>query len=164
GNNTLWQTDGTAAGTVELAVSNAIASAPGLNPNALIHTFTIASTFPASDLNGNGISDMLWRSASGADEVWLMSGGSKVGHLALPTVSTDWSIQAISDFDGDGKSDVLWRRTSDGQTVMWEMDGGQKKLDVNLNAIPIAWSIQGTGDLNGDGMSDILWRRASDGQ
>src|SRR5207237_159559 len=120
-------------------------------------TIVTANNVPA-DLNGDGHSDLIWRSTGGTTVAWLMNGGQKLADVNLNAIPTNWNIQGIGDFNGDGNSDIVWRDSLSGTTVLWEMNGGQKLLDVNLNAIPLDWHIQGIGDFDGDGHSDLVWR------
>ena len=52
GNSSLWETNGTAAGTQELAVSGAATGATGFLPNDFI-VFNGEVFFAATDANGN---------------------------------------------------------------------------------------------------------------
>jgi VCBS repeat protein len=125
------------------------------------------------DFNDNGVSDILWRSASGGLVAWDMNrigaiGGSGFvtygGVVTAPDAS--YSIAAISDFSGDGKADVLWRNTA-GSLIEWLMSGSviTQSSFVTAGGVPVnpdpSWSFLGAGDFNGDGMSDMLWRNAS---
>jgi FG-GAP-like repeat len=125
------------------------------------------------DFNDNGVSDILWRNASGALAVWDMNKSGAIGSGGFVTsggviVAPDasYSVAAISDFSGDGKADVLWRNTS-GSLIEWLMNGTviAQSSYVTASGVPVnpdpSWSFLGAGDFNGDGMSDMLWRNAS---
>ena len=116
-----------------------------------------------NDFNGDGRSDVLWRSDSGQMTNWL---GQINGGLADNTanaangVPTSWQIAGTGDFNGDGKDDILWRN-DDGQLTNWlgNANGGYSSNAANAyTAIPTSWHVAGTGDFNGDGRDDILWR------
>ena len=111
----------------------------------------------AHDFNGDGKSDVLWRSSGNNVAVWLMSGNSILQSAGLTTVPGAWSIVGQRDFDGDGKADILWRDSA-GNLAMWFMNGATVASFASLGNIPTTWSIVGTGDFNGDGDGDILWR------
>ena len=124
------------------------------------------------DFNGDGKSDILWRSANGTLVDWTMNGSQITGSQNLTLqggqVSPDasWSVAGIGDFNGDGKSDILWRNTN-GMLIEWRMNGSQisSSQEVTLGGSAVgpdsSWSIVGVGDFNGDGKSDILWRNTN---
>ncbi len=125
-----------------------------------------------SDFNGNGTSDVLWRSSNGALIDWSMSGSAisgsgcvtYQGNQIAPDAS--WSIASTSDFDGNGSTDVLWRQNS-GALALWSMNGSTVTSSHavisqgNAVAPDASWSVAGTGDFGGDGKADILWRQSS---
>lgn len=125
------------------------------------------------DLNDNGVSDILWRSASGGLVAWDMNRNGAIGGSGFVTYGgvvtapdASYSVAAISDFSGDGKADVLWRNTA-GSLIEWLMNGSviTQSSYVTAGGTPVnpdpSWSFLGAGDFNGDGMSDMLWRNAS---
>jgi ELWxxDGT repeat protein len=154
----LFRSDGTAAGTIELATNVDTFNRIGFAPSPL-----------PGDFNNDGVSDVLWRNVNGTLAGWSVSEGrissSEVltfdGAVARPDAS--WSVAGISDFNGDGAADVLWRNV-DGTLVDWTMNGSTIASGGVLNAggaaiMPDAsWSVAGVGDFDGDSRSDILWR------
>ncbi len=109
------------------------------------------------DFNGDGKSDILWRSNGNNIALWLMNSNSVLQSAGLATVPATWSIVGQRDFDGDGKADILWRDTS-GNVAMWFMNGTAIASSAGVGNVPTNWSVVGTGDFNGDGYGDILWR------
>lgn len=112
------------------------------------------------DVNGDGRSDILWRSnRKGWNFLWAMEG-------LVPTISpinvvpeAAWRMATLSDFDGDGKTDIFWRNELTGENVIYLMDGSGIKTKAPMNfATPGVWELKGSGDFNGDGKGDILWR------
>ena len=113
-----------------------------------------------ADFNGDGKSDILWQSTSGARIIWLMNGTTFVRSVSLGTVATSWNIVGSGDFNGDGKPDILWQNTSGGRSI-WLMNGTTFVRSVSLGTVATSWNIAGSGDFNGDGKSDILWQSTS---
>jgi hypothetical protein len=127
-----------------------------------------------ADFDGDGQSDILWRTDSGAMDVWEMNGAQikaadylRIGQSAVGAPGADWQVLGTADFDGDGKADLLWR-TDSGDLAIWEMNGTQIKaadyLRIGQSAVwaPGAdWHIVGTTDFDGDGKADLLWRTDS---
>ena len=126
------------------------------------------------DLDGDGHSDILWRSVGpgpfeGALFVWLMNGAAIAGAAPLATIGTDWVIQGVADFNGDGKADILWRNVNPsasdaGKLYLWMMDGPQVVgQGYTGQQADLGWQVQAVGDLDDDGNADIVWRRTGAG-
>jgi ELWxxDGT repeat protein len=150
----LFRSDGTQAGTIELA-ANVQASTP----------FGVTA-LPHGDFNGDSFSDILWQNSNGQAASWELNGTSLIaGGSAVvgPNPGPSWKAVGTGDFNADSHSDILWQNAS-GQAAIWEMNGtsqiaGGSAL-VGPNPGP-SWKSVGTGDLNADGHSDILWQNAS---
>ena len=116
----------------------------------------------ASDFNGDGKSDLVWRNVStGADAIWL-SGNSATKQSVATIADPNWKIAGAGDFNGDGKSDLLWRNGSTGDDSIWLSGNNATKQSITAIA-DTNWKIAGLGDFNGDGKDDILWRNTSTG-
>lgn len=119
------------------------------------------------DFNSDGLTDTLWRTASGElfSSVTFADGAFffqwSLGFVTkLPTT---WYIAATGDFDGDGEDDILWRNET-GALSEWLGVGNGYSFTWNAAAaqqLPPDWFVAGTGDFNRDGQTDILWRNAS---
>ena len=128
----------------------------------------------AGDFNGDGMSDMLWRNASGEIAEWQMNGTVIAGSGDLNAgggavfLGAAWSVAGIGDFNGDGKSDIIWRNAS-GEVAEWQMNGSTimaaaTSMRAGLRSAPAAnWSVAGVGDFNADGNADLLWRDSARG-
>jgi hypothetical protein len=107
-----------------------------------------------NDVNGDGKSDLVWRSRNNTQfAYWFMNGTQLTGSLGFPTPS-DYRLVATGDFNGDGKMDILW---TDG-TGMWVWVGnGSTFTSTYMRPYPKGWTVVGAGDLNGDGKTDLIW-------
>jgi hypothetical protein len=126
---------------------------------ALDKNFTIAvsDVFERihADFNGDGKSDVLWRSDSGAIAAWN-SGTPAGGHvIADPGVPASWHVAGLGDFDGNGKADILWQN-DDGAAAVWD-NGTPGHLIADASAVA-GWHVAGAGDFDGNRHDDILWR------
>jgi len=115
------------------------------------------------DLNGDGISDLIWFNATtGQSVAWLMNGTSVSTSASLPS-EANWKIAAAVDFNGDGMTDLLWHNASNGQLIEWLMNGTSITSSTLLLDDPL-WKVSEAADLNGDGMSDLILYNASTAQ
>jgi Cellulase (glycosyl hydrolase family 5)/FG-GAP-like repeat len=125
------------------------------------HLAALRSMHGTHDLNGDAVSDVLWRNVnSGGVATWLMNGATIMSALGVGSVPSSWQIVGQRDFNGDGMSDILWRSSSGG-VALWFMSSGTVLSAVGVGSLPNAWGVVGTGDFNGDGISDILWHDTS---
>jgi FG-GAP-like repeat len=122
------------------------------------------------DFDGDGKSDVLWRSAAGEVAIWEMNGSSlatsgdvTVGGTA-PRPGPTWSIAGVGDFNADGSADILWRDGASNSLVVWLMNGtniiGSGAVNVGGAAVSPdqGWRVVEIGDFNLDARADILWR------
>jgi hypothetical protein len=79
-----------------------------------------------NDFNGDGLSDVLWRSDAGGVGDWIgQSNGGFVGNSNFAAnLTADWRIAATGDFNGDGRVDVLLRNTTNGLVGEWTASDG----------------------------------------
>jgi hypothetical protein len=117
------------------------------------------------DFNGDGITDLLLKSADGTYTDWLgQTDGSFTDNSTNFDLNpgTDWHVVATGNFNGDGFDDVLWRSDSGTADDLLGATNGSFVGNPNFVLNPGAdWHIVGTGDFNGDGLSDILWQSDS---
>lgn len=108
-----------------------------------------------SDIDGNGIADLLFHNeVNGAVVAWM--DGEDANSTSLGNVDSTWNMIGTGDFNGDGKADILWQK-NEGNMVIWNDGNDQKVVDAGF-APSIEWQIVGIGDFSGDGNADILWR------
>ena len=97
-----------------------------------------------NDFNGDGRSDILWRSDGGSLSDWLStSTGGFVGNdaNAFSQVPTSWKVVGTGDFNGDDKVDILWRNDT-GALSDWlgKANGGFTANDaIAFSQVPTSW-------------------------
>jgi len=115
------------------------------------------------DFNGDGRSDVLWRSDDGVLRDWLgQPNGGFVGNTANLNDNTGaiWQVAATGDFNGDGRDDIFWQSNA-GAVTGWlgDADGGFTDNSTHFWVeTGTGWHVAGSGDFNGDGRDDILWQ------
>jgi uncharacterized delta-60 repeat protein len=124
--------------------------------------------FFATDMDGDGHSDILYRNVSDGRVYRLLMNGMAITSNAQAYVEPDlnWRIVGDGDFNGDGIADLLWRNDSDGRIyVMLFTAAGMPGPGAVIHTEPnIAWKIVATPDLDGDHKSDIVWWNSNTGQ
>jgi hypothetical protein len=107
----------------------------------------------SSDFNGDGRSDLIFRSDTGTLNFFY---GTSSGGFTAGLVLGAGSILGIGDFNGDGREDLL----SSGPFVTLQTISAGFQPDYEGARTPLSsdWSIAGTGDFNGDGRTDFLLR------
>jgi M6 family metalloprotease-like protein len=158
-----------ASATTDLLWSN---SSTGQTSMSLMNGLTAKSTTTlltdvtkavtqTGDLDGDGKTDLIWRTTSGTTSAWLMNGATATSAKDLLS-DPSWSSQFLADFDGDGKQDIVWRNSATGMTTIWLMNGVTMKSYAIIYVDP-AWRITHVGDFNGDGKADLVWYNATTG-
>ncbi len=124
------------------------------------------------DFDGDRQNDLVvWNSASGAVEFWLLSGTTRVGAPVpitnAPVLDPSWKPSATADFNADGWPDLVWRNVVSQQIVIWTMHGIARLASLTPSpsqAIDANWEIVGALDVDLDGASDLLWYNATSGR
>jgi hypothetical protein len=166
-NLTINSSSGTAVVHLGTAPGGTITAAAAAGGGVQLVIGAANSHHAVYDFNGDGRSDILWRSATtGMITDWL---GTTTGAFtdnytnAVANVPLGWHVAGVGDFNGDGRSDILWRDNS-GTVSDWLATGNGGFTDNFVNAgasVPTNWTVAATGDFNGDGRDDILWRDGS---
>jgi hypothetical protein len=158
----IWRTGSVATGTHKINLLRANGSTLEDKPLSGLAGFTVAAS---GDYNGDGKTDLIWRSSTGVHSIWLMN-GTAPSSTAIVTIPAGWQVFGLSgnhDANGDGKDDVLLQQSSDGQIALWRMNGtrvGSGALLPKAAGVVLV----GSGDFDGDGRGDIILRNSSTGQ
>lgn len=125
------------------------------------------------DLDGDGISDVIWRGIARFSQpyplppiikntalTWMMTAGSTVPRSTSTVSSSTDIVQAVGNFDGDSlhRADLLHRTNNVNMSVT--LGGGGS---ITLPTVSVDWVVKGVGDFNGDQTSDILWYNNNSG-
>jgi ELWxxDGT repeat protein len=168
----LWETDGTAGGTVEVGglgnagIKDSSNVAGGLHFVDASPDFTYykgKALFYGYDSNGLA---KLWvtdGTAGGTQELVTPSLSLGSPNVVLGPNFTALGTPLHTDFNDDFDSDVLWRNGSSGA---WAWSDIHNNLAWNPlgSSSSTAWKVVGTGDLSGDGYSDAVWRNDTTGE
>ena len=159
----LWRND---SGAVSVWLGSSGGRFTNNDANASNYAPTSWHVVGTGDFNGDGRSDILWRSDTGALSDWLgteAGGFVKNDSVASAYAPTSWQVAGTGDFNGDGRADILWRNTN-GTITDWlaNANGSFTANDgVASYSVATSWKVAAVGDFNGDGLSDLLWRNDS---
>jgi serralysin len=120
--------------------------------NACTFTSTDIGTAPAqwrikalADLDGNGITDIVWMDTSNNVGAWFMTDKSDaptfVSSTVYGSVPPQWSIAQTGDMNGDGTADLLWTDTS-GNVGAWFMQGKAISAVASYGNVGTSWAVQ----------------------
>jgi formylglycine-generating enzyme required for sulfatase activity len=124
----------------------------------------LVATDERFDSNGDGKTDLIWRSAAaGVNVLWRMNGSSLISARGFGG-DGNWRIVGTGDFDGDGNSDVLWRHGPSGSVFMWLLDASGNSHSQAFIGGGTSRDVTATKDANGDGKTDIFWRTLATGE
>jgi FG-GAP-like repeat len=152
-----------------LALSAAQAKAQdiafGTLPALQVATPIPGSTHVPGDIDGNGISDLLWFNPTTSQfAYWLMDTDStgavtRVGSRTF-NITPGYFVGAVGDFNGDGLADVVFT-SNNHDLYLWTNNGAGGFTSKQLASYPAGWLLVGAGDIDGDGQDDLLWLNPS---
>jgi ELWxxDGT repeat protein len=149
-------------GVHSIWLMNGVAPLSAANLPPLPSSLRLATTSGNYDADGDGKTDLVWRSiADGSTALWRMNGTQVSSVAALPR-AVGFALIGTGDFDGDGRGDLLWRNDRTGATSMWLMNDAAIKTARGLGGDK-GLQVVATGDYNGDGKTDLVWRNAATG-
>jgi FG-GAP-like repeat len=128
-----------------------------------LRVITPATQPVRNDFNGDGKSDLLWRSTGGDTYIYHLNSFSVSPEGSVRNVTTDWNVAGTGDFNSDGKSDIVWRNSNSGEAYIYQQNGLTVIAEGSLGLIPANITISAVADFNGDGISEILCRDNSNG-
>ena len=128
-------------------------------------SFSISAAAVKSDINGNGVSDVVFQYTGGDYQIgfWLDGTSEWLGQ-GLPE-SEDWDVIGAYDMSSDGQADVVMLgnvtvNEIKGAFVGYRMNGDMsswENISYLTNAEGIDWQVK-VGNLTGnDGKNSILW-------
>jgi hypothetical protein len=149
---------GASPGTDTLMVGVYDATTNSYSYSSTISAITKGAT-STSDYNGDGMSDLLWRSG-GTFTVWQSNSNNTVTpNVDVWSVGGGWNVAGVGDFNGDGKSDLIYQN---GATFTeWQSNGGGFNENVDVWSVASGWNVAGVGDFNGDGKSDLIYQNGA---
>jgi hypothetical protein len=154
-NDILWRNDNGQVGLWEMKGSSFLAASvivTGTTHDEIPNNWQIQG---AGDFNGDGKSDILWRSDNGDLGVWEMYGSTIAGATVVANPPPpSWNIVGMGDFNGDHRTDILWRNGN--ELNIWNMDGGHSISRGVLETVAANQTVVGVGDISGDGRADIM--------
>ncbi|MFP7722477.1 reprolysin-like metallopeptidase [Lysobacter sp. A3-1-A15] len=116
----------------------------------------------SGDHNGDGISDLYWRSAAdGRLMYWQMGANQQRVSYRAFAQSPDADLLMSGDFNGDGRSDLFFRTRADGASEIW-LSSGTGYTIVPQGSMSKYWRPAGAADYDGDGDDDLVWRSSID--
>jgi hypothetical protein len=116
---------------------------------------------PATDFNGDGRDDILWREEdTGHIGNWLATpsaGFTSNAANSLVDVPSEWTVAATGDFNNDGNDDIVWYNSNTHQIGNWfGQDNGGWAINDSLLALSVFSVFFQSADFNGDGRDELL--------
>jgi hypothetical protein len=112
----------------------------------------------ASDFDGDGRADVLWRSPSGALRLLLSNQDRTWRNTLIGQLDASDDVIAIGDLDGDGRSDLVLANPR-GALKIWTLNGDKLLSQSNAGMVANGWALFASADFDGNGTLDLLWRR-----
>jgi hypothetical protein len=142
-------------------------------------TVTKSGVTAASDVNGDGKSDLVFQNGSGQVYSWFLDGtgnaingtqGLAAGSKYLYSAGLgDWRVVGVADVNGDGIPDLVFQNGA-GQVYAWFLDGtgnavngtqGIKGSGYLCSGSLGDWRVMAVADVNGDGTPDLVFQNGA---
>lgn len=153
--NANYSTTGMATGKFDGDNCPDLALAAGQDGLTIVRGKNCLATFTASDVDGDGKSDVAWVSIG---KLQLWPAASRAESLDLRT-APGWQLAAVADVSGDGRSDLIWRNCVNDLISTW--DGTRPTAQAAKPGPDKAWRLVATADFDGNGHDDFLWQHVS---
>lgn len=133
--------------------------------DAFVAKLTPWGTFtkPTLDLDGDGITDLLWRNAAQQVVGWILDRNGKVTQTRSLGGDANWALEATGDFDGNGVTDILWRNAVSGAVLQRLSRGDGTVISSTVILTDVNQRVEATGDFDGDLQEDLVWRQSQTG-
>jgi hypothetical protein len=119
-------------------------------------TGTTWSDFVAGDFNGDGLTDVAARAASGVWVVGISDGTQFINaEWGAWSKNVTWHDVQVGDVDGDGRDDIAGRSSTGRWFVAFSMGDHFENVNVANWSTNVTWHDVLIGDFNGDGRADI---------
>lgn len=137
-----------------------LSGGPGRSPG-------VFATPVASDINGDGVPEVIATSWDQFLHVWTLNGAELPG-FPVWLQDTSWSSPAVADLDGDGRKEIVFGYDCDGvdgqncsparggYIGVVEPDGSWRPGFPHFTPDQVVWSSPALVDLTGDGRLDIV--------
>ena len=161
GSNIVLSGAGVCTITVDQSGNTTYAAATQVSQSFIVFTAQQLSKRGAIDIDGNGKSVLLVRSA-GAQ----LLGGRLVNNQFVFTTQPDpgaaYRLVGATDFDANGKSDLAFQNPtlldSFGKSSVLAWNDFLPANQRAIRDVKPVWDVQAVGDLDGDGFGDLVWR------
>ena len=112
------------------------------------------------DIDGDGVGDLLFQTASGATTVWFMNADGSLRSARALWSMGGWEVKALGDYEGTGRAQVFFQDAV-GNTAYWRLDTNGN----NIGSVPLGamggWKLRGIGDMDGDHKAELFWQNAA---
>ena len=148
-------------------VATLTARATDSNGNSAQSSFRVnvtgGSTAP-SDVNSDGLDDLIIQSSTGQVAGWYLNGGSSVTGWSwiFNGAIGDWRVAAVMDVNSDGREDIILQNAI-GQVVAWFMNPtGALSGSLWIYGVSTGgWQIVCNYDVNHDGRQELLLQNST---
>jgi RTX calcium-binding nonapeptide repeat (4 copies) len=129
-------------------------------------TFSAGEIVSMGDVDGNLISDIIWRDpGNGRIKIGLSGPTSNNAPVTdLGAFGAEWKVAGTGDVDYDFDDDIILRNDTNGRVYVLKMENGLVSGGIDVGTFGTAWTVDGVGDFNNDGRSDIALKNTASGQ